>query len=60
MIEDSPRGLEAARRAGMPSIGLATTHEPEFLVAAGAERVVASFSEIALQRTSEVIPHAKR
>jgi beta-phosphoglucomutase-like phosphatase (HAD superfamily) len=48
VIEDSPRGLEAARRAGMPAIGLATTHEAEVLVAAGAERVVGSFGEIAL------------
>jgi beta-phosphoglucomutase len=48
VIEDSPRGLEAARRAGMASIGLATTHEPALLVAAGADRVVSSFAEIAL------------
>lgn len=49
VIEDSPRGLEAARRAGMTSIGLATTHEPEMLVAPGADRVVSSFAEIALE-----------
>jgi beta-phosphoglucomutase-like phosphatase (HAD superfamily) len=48
VIEDSPRGLEAARRAGMLSVGLATTHEPEMLVAAGADRVVSSFAEIGL------------
>lgn len=46
VVEDSPRGLEAARRAGMPSIGLATTHEPELL--AGADQVVRSFAEIQL------------
>jgi beta-phosphoglucomutase-like phosphatase (HAD superfamily) len=46
VIEDSPRGLEAARRAGMPSIGLATTHEPDLLAAA--DRVVRSFAEIDL------------
>jgi HAD superfamily hydrolase (TIGR01509 family) len=46
VIEDSPRGLEAARRAGMTSIGLATTHEPELLT--GADRVVCSFAEIEL------------
>jgi beta-phosphoglucomutase len=44
VLEDSPRGLEAARRAGMTSIGLATTHEKALL--AGADRVVESFSEI--------------
>ena len=52
VIEDSPRGLEAARRAGMASIGIATTHAPEFLVAVGAERVVSSFAEIALRRSN--------
>jgi beta-phosphoglucomutase len=46
VIEDSPRGLEAARRAGMASIGLATTHGPELL--RQADRVAASFAEIEL------------
>jgi beta-phosphoglucomutase len=46
VIEDSPRGLEAARRAGMASIGLATTHGAEML--SEADRVVASFAEIEL------------
>jgi beta-phosphoglucomutase len=46
VIEDSPRGLEAARRAGMASIGLATTHGKELL--AGADRVAGSFGEIDL------------
>ena len=44
VIEDSPRGIEAARRAGMAVIGLATTHEKELL--AEADRVVAQFEEI--------------
>jgi beta-phosphoglucomutase len=44
VIEDSPRGLEAAHRAGMASIGLATTHGPEML--GRANRVAASFAEI--------------
>ena len=47
VIEDSPRGLEAARRAGMASIGLATTHGAEML--GEADRVVASFAEIDLE-----------
>ncbi len=46
VIEDSPRGIEAARRAGMPVIGLATTHERELL--READRVVGSFDEIEL------------
>ncbi|HEY3571254.1 MAG TPA: HAD family phosphatase [Thermoanaerobaculia bacterium] len=46
VIEDSPRGIEAAHRAGMPVIGLATTHERELL--READRVVGSFDEIEL------------
>ena len=46
VIEDSPRGIEAARRAGMPVIGLATTHGKEMLE--GADWVVGSFGEIEL------------
>lgn len=46
VLEDSPRGIEAARRAGMTVIGLATTHEKPML--AGADRVVSSFAEITL------------
>jgi beta-phosphoglucomutase len=46
VIEDSPRGIEAARRAGMPVVGLATTHEKEML--GEADWVVGSFAEIAL------------
>ncbi|HEY0558091.1 MAG TPA: HAD family phosphatase [Thermoanaerobaculia bacterium] len=44
VIEDSPRGLEAARRAGMASIGLATTHDRALLT--GADWTMLSFSEI--------------
>ncbi|MFL6260612.1 MAG: HAD family hydrolase [Thermoanaerobaculia bacterium] len=46
VIEDSPRGIEAARRAGMPVVGLATTHGKELL--GRADRVVGSFGEIEL------------
>jgi beta-phosphoglucomutase-like phosphatase (HAD superfamily) len=46
VIEDSPRGIEAAHRAGMKVIGLATTH-PEELIA-NADWVVRSFEEIEL------------
>jgi mannitol-1-/sugar-/sorbitol-6-phosphatase len=33
VIEDAPAGLEAARAAGIPAIGLATTHDPSELPA---------------------------
>jgi len=46
VIEDSPLGIEAARRAEMLSIGLATTYEPARLNAA--DLVVRAFSEIDL------------
>lgn len=51
VIEDSPRGIEAARRAGMAVIGLATTHEKELL--AEADRVVESFEEMGV---SDMLP----
>jgi beta-phosphoglucomutase-like phosphatase (HAD superfamily) len=44
VIEDSPRGIEAGRRAGMKVIGLATTHPRELI--ANADVVVASFAEM--------------
>jgi beta-phosphoglucomutase len=44
VLEDSPRGIEAARRAGMTVVGLATTHGREMLTAA--DRVVGTFAEI--------------
>lgn len=44
VIEDSPRGIEAGKRAGMTVIGLATTHEQELL--READQVVGSFEEI--------------
>jgi beta-phosphoglucomutase-like phosphatase (HAD superfamily) len=44
VIEDSPNGLEAASRAGMFSIGIATTFSAEKLTAA--DMIVHSFAEI--------------
>ncbi len=46
VIEDSPRGIEAARRAGMRVVGLATTHGREML--GEASFVAGSFTEIEL------------
>jgi HAD superfamily hydrolase (TIGR01509 family) len=47
VLEDAPYGIEAARRAGMACIGLATTYPPEMLTAA--DRVVRTFDEIDLE-----------
>lgn len=43
VFEDSPVGIEAARRAGMRVIGITTAHTGPELLAAGAERVLPSF-----------------
>ncbi|MCX6672837.1 MAG: HAD family phosphatase [Methanothrix sp.] len=44
VIEDSPYGIEAARRAGMKCIAITTTYNIELLV--GADTIVNSFDEI--------------
>ena len=49
VIEDAPNGIEAARCAGMRSIGIATTFGREKL--ASAELVIESFDEIPLAET---------
>ncbi len=46
VVEDAPVGIQAARAAGMPAIGLVGTHPAEKLTAAGAARVVNTFAEI--------------
>jgi len=46
VIEDAPYGIEAARRAGMACVGIASTYPPELLAAA--DQVVHSFDEIEL------------
>jgi beta-phosphoglucomutase len=44
VVEDAPAGIEAARRAGMPSIGLTSTHSPKALAAA--DRVIEHLDEL--------------
>jgi beta-phosphoglucomutase len=46
VIEDAPHGIEAARRAGMVCVGLATTYDPVVLDAA--DVVARSFAEVDL------------
>jgi beta-phosphoglucomutase len=48
VIEDAPHGIEAARRAGMRAVGMATTYPRELL--ADADQVVATFGEIDLSK----------
>jgi len=45
VIEDAPEGIEAGKRAGMQTIGVATTRPSERLVEMGADLVVASLED---------------
>lgn len=56
VIEDAPHGIEAARRAGMRSIGISTTYEHDKLLAA--DVVVDGFGEIDLPMLSSRTGHA--
>jgi beta-phosphoglucomutase len=53
VVEDAPAGLEAARRAGMPSIGLIGTHRAEALAAAS--RVVERLDLIRPQLVGSIL-----
>jgi beta-phosphoglucomutase-like phosphatase (HAD superfamily) len=53
VIEDSPVGIEAARRARMYCIGIATTFSPDKLTLA--DMVVSSFDEIELRQIPAVV-----
>lgn len=46
VFEDAIVGLQAARRASMRAIGVATAYEPADLLAAGAERVIVTFEGV--------------
>jgi beta-phosphoglucomutase len=47
-FEDSPSGIQSAVRAGIYTIGVASTHNREALLAAGAAMVISDFQEQAL------------
>jgi beta-phosphoglucomutase len=47
VFEDAVGGVQAARRAGMRVFGVATAYDPADLLAAGAERVIATFEGLA-------------
>jgi HAD superfamily hydrolase (TIGR01509 family) len=48
-FEDSPAGLRAAVAAGIPTIGIATSHAPSQLYALGAKLVIPDFNDPHLQ-----------
>jgi HAD superfamily hydrolase (TIGR01509 family) len=47
VFEDAVVGVQAARAAGMRVIGVATTYQADDLLAAGAERAIATFEGLA-------------
>jgi beta-phosphoglucomutase len=51
VVEDAPAGLEAARRAGMASIGILSTHHPTLQ----AEMVVASLDQLPPDAFAELL-----
>ena len=50
VLEDAPCGVEAARRAGMRCIGVATNGRTDALLEAGAERVIPNFVDLSFER----------
>ncbi len=43
-FEDSPSGIRSATGAGLTTLGVASTHHPDDLAAAGAQQVIADFA----------------
>ena len=50
VFEDSPSGIRAAIAAHIPTIGIASTHNPQKLMALGIELAVSDFAEPALKQ----------
>ena len=48
VVEDAPAGIEAARAGGMTALGVDRLQDPDLLWAAGADLVVASLDEVAI------------
>lgn len=53
VIEDAPAGIEAAQRAGMGVVALASTHPPESL--GPADLVVTSLDEVTVERLEGIV-----
>jgi HAD superfamily hydrolase (TIGR01509 family) len=53
VAEDAPVGIEAARRGGMSALGIARNNDAASLRAAGADLVVTSFDEIAIDALAD-------
>jgi len=48
VVEDAPAGIEAARAGGMAALGVARLNDASELRAAGADLVVTSLDEVAI------------
>jgi len=48
VIEDSPLGIQAAKKGGMIAIGILTSHSRKQLRSAGADKIIKTFKEINL------------
>jgi HAD superfamily hydrolase (TIGR01509 family) len=53
VIEDAPSGIEAARSAGMAALGVARHDDAALLSAAGADLVVTSLDEVAVDQLAK-------
>lgn len=49
VIEDAPSGIRAALAAGMPAVGVASNHDAEELLAAGARQVLPSLAQVSVE-----------
>lgn len=54
VFEDAPAGVQAARAAGMRCVAVVSHHPAEVLAAAGAELVVNSLADVAVERVAEL------
>ena len=54
VVEDAPSGIQAARAGGMLGLGVARLDDAALLEAAGADLVVTSLDEVAVERSSRV------
>ncbi len=53
VVEDAVAGVEAARAAGIAALGVARREDAEMLTAAGADLVVTTLDDVALDRLAE-------
>ncbi|NOY80481.1 MAG: HAD-IA family hydrolase [Kiritimatiellaeota bacterium] len=56
VVEDSPSGVEAAKRAGMRCVGVAQTFDPPVLLAAGADCVRPTVADIRIEDLDHTAP----